>query len=216
MAASGCGGRRQKQWTIIESASETDTTRLGVGKEHLAKKRYPDARRCFREAVKQEPENWEAHLFLGRAHGEFGQMDSASEEFWRALDLVTSQTQEKTVVRAMRYYEQKHSTDDRVGGCAFMLERFENFDVHPEVIEDAQPEYPESARKAEVEGVAIVTVTVGRFGTVIEACVAESLNPVFDQPALDAANQFRFNPALLDGNPVLATIDIPFKWSLAH
>lgn len=86
----------------------------------------------------------------------------------------------------------------------------------PVVISSVRPNYPRSAKNAEVEGVAYVTLSVDASGNVTEAVIAGSTgNPALDRAAVEAAYQWRFSPALdRYGQPSSCHITIPFQFSL--
>jgi protein TonB len=90
------------------------------------------------------------------------------------------------------------------------------FDTYPVVTQSAKPRYPELARKAEVEGVVVVMVTIDESGKVISAWIAESSAEVLNESAIEAAYKFRFTPAKQRDVPVKATISIPFRFSLTE
>lgn len=86
----------------------------------------------------------------------------------------------------------------------------------PVVISSVRPNYPRSAKNAEVEGVAYVTLSVDASGNVMGAVIAGSTgNPALDRAAVEAAYQWRFSPALdRYGQPSPCHITIPFQFSL--
>lgn len=86
----------------------------------------------------------------------------------------------------------------------------------PVVISSVRPEYPLSAKNAEVEGVAYVSLSVDASGSVTEAVIAGSTgNPALDRAAVEAAYRWRFSPALdRYGQPSPCHITIPFQFSL--
>jgi protein TonB len=88
------------------------------------------------------------------------------------------------------------------------------FDTYPVVRVNAEPKYPEMARKAEVEGTVMVMVTIDEQGNVLSAWVAESSAEVLNEAAIEAAYKFKFSPAKQRDVPVKATISIPFRFSL--
>jgi len=90
------------------------------------------------------------------------------------------------------------------------------FDTYPVPIESAKPKYPELARKAEVEGMVTVTVTIDESGRVINAWIAHSDTPILNDSAIEAAYKFKFSPAKQRDVPVKATISIPFRFSLTE
>ena len=75
----------------------------------------------------------------------------------------------------------------------------------PELIEFVAAEIPEEAVPKEPVFV-LFELTVRVDGTVEEATIAESAGAPFDDAALTAVKQFRFEPATRDGEPVAARI----------
>jgi protein TonB len=78
-----------------------------------------------------------------------------------------------------------------------------------------QPEYPEVARKAGLEGKVIVAAVVDENGDVIEASILYSSNPIFNEVALNAVKKIKFKPARLKDKPVEAIVRIPFVFKLS-
>lgn len=79
----------------------------------------------------------------------------------------------------------------------------------PKLVQAAQPVYPpEKLKSGENASVALV-LTLDDTGAVTDVAVAESAGDEFDQAALEAAKQLRFEPAQRDGKPVPAKI--PFR-----
>ena len=80
----------------------------------------------------------------------------------------------------------------------------------PKVISQVDAEYPVQARadKHPLNGAVVVGVTVGADGAVKETHIVHSLRADFDESAQTAVRQYRFEPALADGKPVEAKIQI--------
>jgi TonB family protein len=75
------------------------------------------------------------------------------------------------------------------------------------------PEVPESARRKGIEGWVEVTFTVNEKGNVVDAEVrSSSPEEVFDDAALKAVRQWRFEPATKDGKPVATRSMIRLKF----
>jgi TonB family C-terminal domain len=87
-------------------------------------------------------------------------------------------------------------------------------DESPQPIVQVQPEYPEEARKAGLEGKVIVAAVVDENGDVIEASILYSGNPIFNEVALNAVKKIKFKPARLKDKPVKAIVRIPFVFKL--
>jgi protein TonB len=90
------------------------------------------------------------------------------------------------------------------------------FETFPELVSSVKPKYPELARKAEVEGVVKVKITIDETGRVISAWVAASDAPILNDAAVDAAYRFTFRPALQRGVPVKATIGLTFEFKISE
>jgi TonB family protein len=83
----------------------------------------------------------------------------------------------------------------------------------PTVIYKVEPEYSEEARKAKFQGTVIILIVVDDHGKPRDMRVIRSLGLGLDQKALEAIQQWRFNPGKKDGKPVAvqATIEVNFR-----
>lgn len=81
----------------------------------------------------------------------------------------------------------------------------------PRKIRDVRPVYPPEALDARVSGVVILEALIDASGAVRSARVLRSI-PLLDQAALDAVQQWRFTPTLLNGapTPVVITLTVNF------
>jgi TonB family protein len=84
----------------------------------------------------------------------------------------------------------------------------------PKVVSQVQPVYPADAKRAKREGVVVLAVVVTEDGVVQEVQVAKSAAPDFDQNAVDAVRQWKFEPAWKDGKPVKVETHIEVSYSL--
>ncbi|MEW6127483.1 MAG: M56 family metallopeptidase [Acidobacteriota bacterium] len=79
------------------------------------------------------------------------------------------------------------------------------------VIHRVNPVYPETAKSAKITGTVSVEVTIDEQGEVISAR-ATSGHPMLRDAAVDAARQWRFNPATLRGEPVKVSGTLTFNF----
>jgi TonB family protein len=84
----------------------------------------------------------------------------------------------------------------------------------PRVVEKAFPSYPEDAKKDKVQGVVIVQAVIDKDGTVSRVRAVKRLHPSLDEAALDAIRQWRFEPALLEGEPVAVHYNLTINFRL--
>jgi protein TonB len=64
-----------------------------------------------------------------------------------------------------------------------------------------EPQYPPSARQKKLEGWVQVSFTISTAGSVKDASVVKSSNSVFERPAIQAVNKWKYQPQLEDGKP---------------
>jgi len=88
-------------------------------------------------------------------------------------------------------------------------------EVKPKPISIPKPEYPELARKAGIEGKAIVEAIVDTDGSVMDARIFKSSgNPMLDEAAIAAARRSKFTPAKQRDMFVRVRVNIPFDFKL--
>ena len=78
---------------------------------------------------------------------------------------------------------------------------------------DVAPVYPVIARSAHVQGVVILEAVLNAQGGVDSVRVLRSI-PLLDQAAVDAVQQWRFTPALLNGQPVPVVMTVTVNFTL--
>jgi len=83
----------------------------------------------------------------------------------------------------------------------------------PEAITKVQPQYPDIAREAGVDGTVLVQALVGKDGKVKDVRVQKSI-PMLDASAVAAVKQWVFKPALSNNKPVAVWVAVPVKFQL--
>jgi TonB family protein len=81
----------------------------------------------------------------------------------------------------------------------------------PEAITKVEPVFPDAAKRAGVAGTVMTQVLVNREGNVVDARIVKSI-PMLDQVALDAIRQWRFKPAMSNGQPVAVWVAVRLKF----
>jgi protein TonB len=82
----------------------------------------------------------------------------------------------------------------------------------------ALPKYPDLARRAGLQGTVILLAVIEKDGSVGEIEVVKSPDQRwgFDLAAIDAVKQWRYQPALMNGGPVAAYIQVMVEFTLAR
>jgi protein TonB len=83
----------------------------------------------------------------------------------------------------------------------------------PRKIVEVAPAYPAIARSARVQGVVILEAVIDAKGRVESVRVLRSI-PLLDQAAVDAVQQWRFTPALLNNEPVPVVMTVTVNFTL--
>lgn len=84
----------------------------------------------------------------------------------------------------------------------------------PRPIYSPEPEYSDEARKVKHQGTVILWGVVGTDGLPRQLRVARSLGMGLDEKALEAVKNWRFDPAMKDGQPVAVQIKIEVNFRL--
>ena len=102
-------------------------------------------------------------------------------------------------------------------GGEFLLqgpEDFYPFDEPPVLTNYEMPDYPIVAKESNLVGTVMVKLTIGEDGTVEDVTVLDSSDPIFEEPALEAAALCQFKPAKLEGKPTKSRVAIPYQFRL--
>ena len=83
------------------------------------------------------------------------------------------------------------------------------------LVNRVQPMYPPLARQTRISGTVKLHAIIGKTGTVEQLQVVSG-HPLLVQSALDAVRQWRYQPTLLNGEPVEVDTEIDVIFSLAQ
>jgi protein TonB len=83
----------------------------------------------------------------------------------------------------------------------------------PELSKRVEPQYPEAARKARVDGIVILDAVIAATGEVEEVRVIRSAGRLLDDAAATALRKWFYRPATLNGRAVrvLLTVTVEFR-----
>lgn len=81
-------------------------------------------------------------------------------------------------------------------------------------IEPELPEYPDSARKSNIEGYVLLELDIDERGKLKKARVRQGLQRALDDAALASVQSWRFQPARLDGRAVSSTRLVRIRFEL--
>jgi TonB family protein len=80
--------------------------------------------------------------------------------------------------------------------------------VMPVLISSVMPEYPKVSSSERINGTCIVSLTVDRRGAPMKVHIIKGLRREYDEQAVKAVRQYRFQPATRDGEPVVKDLKV--------
>ena len=84
----------------------------------------------------------------------------------------------------------------------------------PKKLIDTKPIYPETARRARLQGVVILEIIVDRQGNVRSWKVLRPLSLGLTEAAIEAVKQWKYEPPMYNGRPVEVLITVTMRFSL--
>jgi TonB family protein len=85
----------------------------------------------------------------------------------------------------------------------------------PKLLDRVEPNYPESLRKAGLQGTVIIEAIIEKNGCVFDPLVLKSAGTELDRQAIFAVSQWRYEPAtFLDGRPVRVYLTVTVTFNL--
>jgi TonB family protein len=85
----------------------------------------------------------------------------------------------------------------------------------PLPVKQVVPAYPDLARRANIEGSVFVKVLIDKEGRVKKSIIVKSDADIFNEPAVTAAMQFVFTPAIQNDRAIPVWVMIPFHFKLS-
>ena len=89
------------------------------------------------------------------------------------------------------------------------------YEKGPQIVKVVEPIYPDAARRANIVGTVDVDIVVDELGKVKQVEVSHSDYEILNEPALEAAKKFVFNPAYRNRIPVMARFSYSFHFGPA-
>ena len=86
---------------------------------------------------------------------------------------------------------------------------YEDLDLKPKALKMIPPVYPKALKEAKVDGRVELIFVIDVDGNVVDADIERSTHEAFEQPSLDAINQWKFSRAELNGEAVYARLRAP-------
>jgi len=87
--------------------------------------------------------------------------------------------------------------------------------IAPRLIYQPKPEYPPLAKMARIQGTVLLEAIIGRDRTIRELKVLSG-HPLLVKAALEAVQRWRYQPTLLNGEPVEVLTEISVSFALAE
>lgn len=82
-------------------------------------------------------------------------------------------------------------------------------------VHDVQPQYPQMAKIARVQGPVVLAAIIGKDGAIQNLRVISTASPLLNQAALEAVKQWKYRPYILNGEPVEVDTTITVNFTLS-
>jgi len=89
-----------------------------------------------------------------------------------------------------------------------------SYDKPPVLLSKRDADYPDEARKAKYQGTVLLSVEIDDSGSPVNVQVVRSLGLGLDERAIEAVKQWRFRPAMKNGQPVAIQITVEVNFRL--
>jgi len=86
----------------------------------------------------------------------------------------------------------------------------------PKLIKKVEVEYPATLRRRGIQGIVVVETTIDTQGIPREVRVIKSDHPELSALAVQAVQQWRFQPGTMDGKPVDVLFNSTVRFALNH
>jgi TonB family protein len=85
----------------------------------------------------------------------------------------------------------------------------------PKVINKPNPHFPEIALRAGLQGNVFVRILIAPNGSVRTAKILQTDAAIFNQPSLEAALKWTFEPPMVDGKSAAVWVKVPFRFAIS-
>jgi periplasmic protein TonB len=83
------------------------------------------------------------------------------------------------------------------------------------LVRKVEPQYPQMAKIARVQGAVVLAALIGKDGTIQNLHVVSTASPLLNQAALDAVKQWKYKPYILNGEPVEVDTNVTVNFTLS-
>jgi TonB family protein len=98
--------------------------------------------------------------------------------------------------------------------CSLVATAQQSGQSAPVAIFAPDPQYSQTIRAANVQGVCLLSLVVGQDGRTHDVQVVRSLEPTLDERAVEAVKNWTFKPAMKDGLPVAVRITVEVNFHI--
>ena len=89
---------------------------------------------------------------------------------------------------------------------------YTKWDTQPIIVSSKLPELPEQFLESKFKGSASIELILDESGLVLHASVRDASHEELEEPSIKATKNWKFEPAMVDGNPVKSKLRIPFQF----
>lgn len=164
--------------------------------------------------------NYESYAFMAECYHRMDQKEQGERIYTEAL-LKNSQRPKdmNTIYFSTLRSEELDSWKSKYPSFPAVLKKengFLPYDEWPVAVYKKAPVYPDSALRSGMEGDVFVKALIDEYGNVVSVSFLKSTEKIFEVPALNAVEQWKFSPFKKKGMPIKMEITVPVKFRISR
>jgi TonB family protein len=164
--------------------------------------------------------NYESYAFMAECYHRMNQKDQGERIYKEALQKNSQRSKDmNTIYFSTLRSEELASWKSNYPSFPMVLRKengFLPYDEWPVAVYKKEPVYPDSALRSGMEGEVFVKALIDEYGTVVSVSFLKSNEKIFEAPALNAVEQWKFSPFKKKGIRTKMEIIVPLKFRISR
>jgi TonB family protein len=164
--------------------------------------------------------NYESYAFMAECYHRMDQKEQGERVYKEALLKNSQRPKEMTTIYfSTLRSEELTSWKSNYPSFPEVLKKengFLPYDEWPVAVYEKAPVYPDSALRSDMEGDVFVKALIDEYGAVVSVSFLKSNEKIFEAPALNAVEQWKFSPFKKKGIRTKMEIIVPLKFRISR
>jgi TonB family protein len=164
--------------------------------------------------------NYESYAFIAECYHRMDQKEQGERVYAEALQKNSQRPKDRnTIYFSTLRSEELASWKSNYPSFPEVLKKengFLPYDEWPVAVYKKEPVYPDSALRSGMEGEVFVKALIDEYGSVVSVSFLKSTEKIFEAPALNAVEQWKFSPFKKKGIRTKIEITVPLKFRISR